>query len=172
MKNKITLFMVLYSVLGLTSACSDEELYKLNYMSGQAVQYDKFIETGFDAITSQDYIAARESFQSALSAPRDEEPNYEAYLPLAFAECKLGNRSTAQAMIKDFSCMLQVDAGIIQCPSAELPSTFVSHGGTTHCNAVMCGELFLPYYSNLTNSQRTKIQLLRNDLNRVSEQCD
>ena len=172
MNHRVTgyLFFSLFSALAL--ACTGSaKLDAKNYLSGQAAGYDEAVADAFVALDSKDYRLARESFRHALATPRHEEPNYETYLPLALAECKLGNRDVARALIKDFSCMLKIDAGNIKCPDKGVTDAFASLGGTEQCNMVMCGEIFLPYYANATDLQQARIQSLENDLSRVTKEC-
>jgi hypothetical protein len=88
-------------------------------------------------------------FQLADEMRLHEIPNYEALPGMAETHCRLGNEALAQAILIDYLCMLDVEAGAKRC-FLDGPSAPGSKNAelTEECFSRMCGEIYLGYYEN------------------------
>ena len=142
-----------------------------HYLSGDFADYDRAMRAGLAAMRAGEYARAAGRFREALATPRDEAPNYEASVPLAMAECRLGDKAAGRGLLEDAECMLDVEEGTLGCPAASPPDGFVRRGGTRRCFETMCGAMFLSYYRAPTPGQVARIRGLRADLDAGKAEC-
>lgn len=142
-----------------------------HYLSGDVAGYDRAMSAGLEAMRAGDYSRAAGRFREALATPRHEVPNYEAFVPLAMAQCRLGDKAEGRQLLDDVDCMLDVDEGTLGCPVSSPPDGFVRRGGTRRCFETMCGEMFLSYYRSPTQEQLARIRGLRADLEAGKAEC-
>lgn len=102
-------------------------------------------------------------FQLADQMALHETPNYDALIGVAEARCRMGDAAAGLAILDDYTCMLEVEAGIRVCYTEENIS--VTPGRRTRelteeCFNRMCSEVLLEYYRNPT--EETLLELAAN----------
>ena len=159
----------------LLSACvlsKPMEFDQSAYLSGVVEQYDRKVELAFKSFRAGQYEKAANQFRAALKVPRDEVPNYEVWIPLAAAECIVGNKIAGQALRRDASCAIRIELGKLKCPLAPPLDEFIAASGTDDCYQAMCGEAYTPYYGQISKEQRARVAALQSDLKRSGYYCD
>jgi hypothetical protein len=123
--------------------------------------YGHHLREGVRALTSAQYPLAVKELSAALATPCFEIPNYELYGALAEAQCRAGDVIGGTTTIRDFECMLAVDAGELGCyldrQSMESPNPAV----TKRCFSVMCDAILLSYYENPSAATLKYVRRLR-----------
>lgn len=140
------------------------------YLPATIDKYSDEVRAGFAALKQGDNDGAAKRFRAALAIPMDEVPNYELMIPLAFSECRAGNRQGGKELLKDAKCMLNVESKKFGCTAQK--SIFIEQGGTSRCYEMMCGEMYLPYYESPTNDQVQHVSALEQDLHKASAICN
>jgi hypothetical protein len=142
------------------------------YLSGVIEQYDRKVELAFKSFRAGNYREAAFHFRAALRVPRDEVPNYEVWVPLAAAECMMGNKTAGRALRRDASCAIEIELGQLECPLAPPLDGFIAAGGTEDCYKAMCGEAYTPYYDQISKEQKVRVFALQSDLELSGYYCE
>ena len=169
-------YIYVFAILGVASCATISANHgpsQKNYLdNGEDQEMASIIRSGFSELEGGDYSKAIDSFRKALDMPKDELPNYELNIPLAFAMCRSGDKEGGKKTLKDASCMMDVDAGKVHCAAEETKQQFFASGGTEACYLTMCGEMYLPSYGADTEDQTLHFEGLQEDLRVVAHSCD
>lgn len=172
MKSKSTSVFVLCMLMAACALSRPLEFDQRAYLSGVVEQYDREVELAFKSFRIGNYREAVFQFRTALTSPRDEVPNYEVWIPLAAAECMMGNRAVGQALRRDASCAIKIELGQLECPLVPPLDGFIAAGGTDDCYKAMCGEAYTPYYDQISKEQKARVAALQSDLGLSGYYCD
>jgi hypothetical protein len=138
-------------------------------------EYAKALKRAQKSMAKGDFATAASRFEDALAVRCFEIPNYVLFGPLAEARCRLGNRSVGRELLRDYRCMLEVDAGERPCfveSKSQEPEQQRASGLTDRCFETMCSEIFLEYYENPTQEQLARIVRLSKSSEQVGPICD
>jgi hypothetical protein len=136
------------------------------------IPYQELVKEADQRLADGDLSGALQFYQRAANLDLFELPNYKVLVKVAEVQCRQRNTVVGNSNLKDFRCMLDVDAGRLPCflPSNDVqPKLNPAVGG--ECFKRMCGEIYLGYYENPTSSQLQAVKRLTKEADRVSKMC-
>lgn len=138
-----------------------------------ATDYATLVKEGEAHLASGDLRRAEQAFTAAAAKNLPEEPNYRVLIKLAEVKCRQGSSADGLALVREFQCMLDVEAGKIQCFKMTEPRSLGERndGLSPLCFERMCGEIYLAYYQNPSQATLREVEQLRRESARVERVC-
>jgi hypothetical protein len=172
MNNNYRLMPLIACLIGCAVLAEASLPNQSNYLNnGESSAVASTIRAGFAQLRQKNYMQAAQLFRAALAEPKDDLPNYESNIPLAFSLCRTGMRKEGRRILQDAECMINVDVGHLSCPTSHGDASFIAKKGTEKCYLLMCGEMYIPNYGIATKEQAAHFEALNQDLELTKEIC-
>ena len=163
--------LTLFMLLAISGGSAAQPSLECEPGDGIPAEYCQLMHDGLVAVQGDRFTDAKRLLENALRVPLFEVPNYALTGYLALAYCGAGDTTTGQSLLRDFECMLEVDAGERACYTGTAGAAQRGSGLTDRCFETMCGEIFLSYYEHPTASTLEHIKRLRLQAVAIREGC-